>query len=116
MPKGLRKFKFIFGATGLTRWGGLSLFTQFCKSIGLRRFLQLYVRWPKYHSKEYHPTDVFLAHIFAIVAGIGRIEDTKSLISNGLIPAILGFTDFPHRDTLRTFLWRFNLQSLQSLQ
>jgi len=116
MPKGLRKFKFIFGAIGLTRWGGLSLFTQFCKSIGLRRFLQSYVHWPKYHSKEYHPADVFLAHIFAIVAGIGRIEDTKSLISNGLIPPILGFTDFPHRDTLRTFLWRFNQQSLQSLR
>ncbi len=116
MGKGLRKFHFLFRKSGLTRFGGLSLFQQFCKSIGLRYFLQHYVRWPQYYHKEYHPVDIFLAHIFAIVAGIGRIEDTKSLISNGLIPPILGFTNFPHRDTLRTFLWRFNLQNLQSLQ
>lgn len=116
MPRGLRKFHFAFGKTGLTRWGGLSLFTQFCKSLGLRRFLQLYVHWPDYHHRSYHPADLFMSHVFAIVAGIGRVENTQSLIHNGLIPAILGLPEFPHRDTLRTFLWRFNFQNLQSLQ
>lgn len=116
MPKGLRKFHFLFEKTGLTRWGGLSLFALFCKSLGLRRFLQIYVRWPSYHHRAYHPADIFLAHIFAIVAGIGRIENTQSLIHNGLLPPILGLPDFPHRDTLRTFLWRFNPENLQSLQ
>lgn len=116
MPKGIRKFHFLFEKTGLTRWGGLSLFTQFCKSLGLRYFLQHYVRWPPYHHRRYHPVDLFLAHIFAIVAGIGRIENTQSLIHNGLIPTILGLPEFPHRDTLRTFLWRFNKRNLTSLQ
>lgn len=116
MPKGLRKFKFIFDKTGLTRWGGLSLFAQFCKLLGLRHFLQRYVRWPSYHHRNYHPADIFLAHIFAIVAGIGRIEDTQSLIHNGLIPPILGLPDFPHRDTLRTFLWRFKQRELHNLE
>lgn len=91
MLKGLQKINFIFRKTGLTRWGGLGLFSQFCKSLGLRRYLQRYIHWPDYYHKEYHPVDIFLAHIFAIAAGIGRIEDTKSLISNGLIPPILGF-------------------------
>jgi hypothetical protein len=116
MPRGLRKFHFIFGKTGLTRWGGLSLFAQFCKSLGLRYFLQHYVHWPSYHHRSYHPCDLFLSHIFAIVAGIGRIENTQSLIHNGLIPPILGLPEFPHRDTLRTFLWRFSSQNLQSLR
>ncbi|MEK7487535.1 MAG: IS1380 family transposase [Planctomycetota bacterium] len=116
MRKGPGKFKFIFGTTGLTRWGGLTLFRQFCKAIGLRRFLQIYVRWPVYYHRVYHPADIFLAHIFALVAGIGRIENTQSLLHNGLIPPLLGLPDFPHRDTLRTFLWRFNSQNLQSLQ
>jgi len=116
MPKGPRIFKFIFGATGLTRWGGLVLFRQFCKFIDLRRYLQRYVHWPDYHHKLYHPADLFLAHLFAIIAGIGRVENTQSLISNGLIPPILGLPDFPHRDTLRTFLWRFKPENLQSLQ
>lgn len=116
MPKGPRKFHFLFERTGLTRFGGLSLFQQFCKSIRLRYFLQHQVRWPPYRHRAYHPADVFLAHLFAIVAGIGRIENTQSLIHNGLIPPLLGLPNFPHRDTLRTFLWRFGLKNLRSLE
>lgn len=116
MPRGPRKFQFSFGATGLTRFGGLSLFHQFCKSLKLRYFLQHQIRWPAYDHRTYHPCDLFLAHLFAIVAGIGRIENTQSLIHNGLLPPILGLPDFPHRDTLRTFLWRFGPKPLQSLQ
>lgn len=116
MPRGLRKLHFSFEKVALTRFGGLSLFQSFCKSLGLRHFLQLYVRWPNYRHREYHPADLFLAHIFAIVAGIGRIESTQSLIHNGLIPPLLGLPDFPHRDTLRSFLWRFGPRNLQSLQ
>jgi DDE family transposase len=115
MPKGPRKFHFSFERSGLTRFGGLSLFQSFCKSLGLRHFLQLYVRWPNYHHRGYHPADLFFAHLFAIVAGIGRIENAQSLIHNGLIPPLLGLPEFPHRDTLRSFLWRFGLQELRSL-
>lgn len=116
MPKGLQKINFIFGKNGLTRWGGLTLFAQFCKSLSIRRHLQCYVRWPEYHHKKYYPVDLLFAHIFAITAGIGRIENTQSLVHNGFIPPLLGLPEFPHRDTLRTFLWRFNPENLQSLQ
>lgn len=116
MPKGPRKFHFSFERTGLTRFGGLSLFQAFCKSLGLRHFLQLYVRWPKYSGRDYYPADLFLAHVMAVVAGIGRIESTQSLVHNGLIPPLLGLPNFPHRDTLRTFLWRFGPPELRSLQ
>jgi len=116
MPRGPRKFKYLVGKTGLTRFGGLNLLQEFCKSLRLRYFLQHYVRWPRYHHRTYHPADLFLAHLFAIVAGIGRIENTQSLLHNGLIPPILGLPEFPHRDTLRTFLWRFGQKSLRSLQ
>jgi len=116
MPKGLRKFHFSFGAAGLTRFGGLTLFQQFCKSLGLRYFLQHYVRWPNYHHREYRPVDLFMTHLLAITAGIGRIENTQALIYNGLIPLLLGLDSFPHRDTLRTFLWRFQRAHLRSLE
>lgn len=116
MPKGLRKFHFSFGATGLTRFGGLALFQQFCKSLGLRYFLQHYVRWPDYHHREYRPVDLFMTHLLAIVTGVGRIENTQALIYNGLVPFLLGLDSFPHRDTLRTFLWRFQRSHLRSLE
>jgi len=115
MPKGPRKFQFSFEKTGLTRFGGLSLFQSFCKSLGLRHFLQLYIRWPDYHHRSYHPADLFLAHLFSMVAGIGRIENAQSLIHNGLIPPLLGLPEFPHRDTLRSFLWRFGPKELHSV-
>jgi hypothetical protein len=115
MPKGLRSFTFSVGATGLTRFGGLALFQQFCKSIRLRHFLQLYVRWPDYGHRDYHPVDLFMTHVLAIAAGIGRIENTQALIYNGLVPILLGLDTFPHRDTLRTFLWRFRPEHLRSL-
>lgn len=116
MPRGPRKFQFSFQRTGLTRWGGLILFRQFCKSLHLRYFLQHQVRWPSYRHRSYHPADLFLAHLFAIVAGIGRVENTQTLIHNGLIPPLLGLPEFPHRDTLRTFLWRFSKKNLRSLE
>jgi hypothetical protein len=116
MPKGLRKFDFVFVKSGLTRFGGLSLFQSFCRSFAIRRFLQTYVRWPDYDYRDFHPADLFLAHVFAIVVGLGRIENTQCLVHNGLIPPLLGLRDFPHRDTLRTFLLRFGPESLRSLQ
>lgn len=116
MPKGPRKFSFAFERRGLTRFGGLSLFQSFCRSLQIRRFLQLFVRWPDYDPRGYHPADLFLAHVFSIVAGLGRIESTQCLLHNGLIPPLLGLNDFPHRHTLRTFLRRFQAESLRSLE
>jgi hypothetical protein len=116
MPFGPRKFHVSFDATGATRHGGLLLFQQFCKSIGLKHFFQTYVAWPPYGYRDYHPASLFLAHVCAIILGIGRIENTQSLSYNGLIPPILGLPTFPHRDTLRTFLWRFDARHLKSLQ
>jgi len=116
MPKGPRKFYFTFEKSGLTRFGGLSLFQVFCRSLQIRRFLQVLVHWPDYDYRGYHPADLFLAHVFSIVAGLGRIENTPCLIHNGLVPPLLGLNDFPHRDTLRTFLLRFGPESLRNLQ
>ena len=116
MPRGLRKVRISFDASGLTRYGGLVIFQRFCKSLGLRRFLQLQVDWPTYSERRFHPADIFLAHLFATVAGLGRIESAQSLKLNGLFPHLLGLPDFPHRDTLRSFLWRFSADNLRSLQ
>jgi hypothetical protein len=116
MPQGPRKFYFAFEKSGLTRFGGLCLFQSFCRGFAIRRFLQRFVRWPDYDYRGYHPADLFLAHVLSIVVGLGRIENTQCLIHNGLIPPLLGMNDFPHRDTLRTFLLRFGAEPLRSLE
>lgn len=116
MPKGPRKFYFAFEKSGLTRFGGLSLFQAFCRAFAIRHFRQLSVRWPGYDYRDFHPADLLMAHVFSIVVGLGRIENTQCLLHNGLIPPLLGMNDFPHRDTLRSFLLRFGPESLRSLQ
>ncbi len=116
MRRGPRKFRFVFENTGLTRFGGLSLFHSFCRGFAIRRFLQTFVRWPVYDYRGYHPADIFLAHVFCIVAGIGRVENSQCLVHNGLIPPLLGLREFPHRDTLREFLRRFGPKEFAHLQ
>jgi len=116
MPKGIRKIKFSFVADGLTIFGGMALFHQFCKFLRRRYLLQNYVQWPPYNQKKYCSADLFLAHLFAIVAGIGRIQNIQSLIQNGLLPQLLGLPHLPRKDTLRDFLYRFSYKSLRSLQ
>ena len=63
MPKGPRKFYFAFEKSGLTRLGGLSLFQAFCRAFAICHFLLLSVRWPPYDHRDYHPADLFRAHV-----------------------------------------------------
>lgn len=114
MPQGLRKLTFSVDGDGLTRFGGLILFQAFCKSLSLRRFLQRHVLWPS-SGRKYHQVDLLLTHIMIIAAGIGRIENSRSLTHNGLLPSLLGIPEFPHRDTLRTFLLNADHDFLRSL-
>lgn len=117
MPKGLRKIQISFNGRGFTRFGGLLLFQQFCKYLSLRYFLQHRVNWKLIHGNTiYHPVDLFLTYLFAIVAGIGRVENTKSLVSNGLLPSLLGLPNFPHCDTLRSFLWKITPDTFEDIQ
>lgn len=90
-------------------------FSSFLQITALRHFLQRHVKWV-YSGRKYHPVDLFLIHIFAIAAGLGRIENTQSLKHNGTLPPLLGLFDFPHRDTLRTFLLTATSNLLESLQ
>lgn len=116
MPHGLRKIRLSFDAEGFTRFGGIVLFQQFCKNLGLRYFLQHYAKWPSIPSKLYHPADLFLTHIYAIVAGIERIQNIRTLVHNGLLPSLLGLARIPHHDTLRDLLGKITPESFQSIQ
>jgi hypothetical protein len=82
MRQGPRKFYFAFEKRRLIRFGGLSVFQAFCRAFTIRHFLQVSVRWPDYDDRDYHPADLFLAHVFSIVAGIGRVENTQCLVHN----------------------------------
>jgi hypothetical protein len=103
MPKGTRKCIFSFEESHLTHFGGMWLMQRFCQRIQLRHRLQRYVRIEQ-RSGSYHPEEMILALLFAIIMGLRRINKTEILQYNGAFLEMLGLEQFPDQTTLRRFL------------
>jgi len=103
MGKGTRKVRIFHSETGLTHYGGMILIHMFCKKLDLKRLLQRHVQ--SFHRKDkYHHSELILALIYLIIAGVPRIHKTKSLQYNGSLPNLIGIKKFPDPVTLRRFL------------
>ena len=114
MPKGLRKIQITVGDKHLTHFGGIVLIHWFCKKLKLRWHLQTYVKFSQ-RSSQYHPVDLMLAVIYAIIAGIHRLEKTKILQGNGAFQQIIGIESFPYATSLRRFLKRVDPKTIQEI-
>jgi len=105
MPKGAQKVYFSFNETHITHFGGMWLIQRFCKRLGLKKHLQDYIRFPQ-RNQVYHPSELILALIYAIIMGLRRINKTEILQYNGAFLEMLGLKHFPDQSTLRRFLKR----------
>jgi hypothetical protein len=114
MPRGLRTLGFSFSQTHLTHFGGMVLMQRFCKQLRLRRLLQSYVRISQ-RNADYAPADLVLALLYAIIAGLRRINKTQLLQYNGALTDLIGLGRFPDQSTLRRFLQRLPVQSIRQL-
>lgn len=113
-PRKLRKCLYSFDAPGLSHYGGLTLFLQFCKCIELKRFLARRVRWGV-RGRRWTPTELFLAHLLLTAAGVGRLENSHALHCNGALAALMGVEAFPTVRALRGFLLGLDERALQDL-
>lgn len=114
MPKGLRIWDFSFSETHLTHFGGMVLMQRFCNQLGLRRLLQSYVKLAQ-RDADYPPADLILALLYAVIAGLRRINRTELLQYNGTFLDLLGLNRFPDQTTLRRFLQRLPTKSIRQL-
>jgi hypothetical protein len=114
MPRALRTLRFSFEDTHLTHFGGLVLLQRFCQKLQLRWRLQNYVQLPGRNS-DYASVDLILALLYAIIAGLRRINKTELLQYNGTFLDLLGLDRFPNQTTLRRFLQRLTPQSVRQL-
>ncbi|MBI1747144.1 MAG: IS1380 family transposase [Acidobacteria bacterium] len=114
MPKGLRSLQFSFGDTSLTHYGGMALFQQFCRKLGLRRLFQRQIPWGR-RDNLYHPAELLLCILYGMVAGLKRISDTRILAYNRSFQQLLGLQRFPSDTTLRSFLRSLGPQELEGL-
>jgi hypothetical protein len=114
MPRALRTLTFSFAESHLTHFGGLVLLHQFCKRLKLRWLLQNRVRIPQ-RNADYLPADLILALLYAMIAGLRRVNKTELLQYNGTFLELLGLSRFPDQSTLRRFLQRLPTQSVRQL-
>ncbi len=114
MPKGTQKVRFTFDETHITHFGGMWLIQRFCKKIRLKKLLQDYVRLAQ-RNQDYHPAELILALIYAIIMGLRRINKTEILQYNGAFLEMLGLAHFPDQSTLRRFLKRLRPKTIRKL-
>jgi hypothetical protein len=112
--KGLKKLLLRFDETLLTHFGGLVLIQRFCNKLQLRRLLQRRIRF-RQRGSDYPPADAILALLFAIIAGLRRINKTEIRQYNGTFHALLGIAQFPNQSTLRRFLHRLTPKEIRQL-
>jgi hypothetical protein len=114
MPKGLRSIRITVGERGLTHFGGIVLIQRFCKKLRLKWHLQHHVKIPQ-RSSHYHPVELILAIIYALIAGIYRLKKTRILQGNGSFQQVIGLKSFPYASSLRRFLKRADHRTIQSI-
>jgi hypothetical protein len=114
MPKGLKTLQFSFNAPSLTHYGGMVLIQRFCNRLRLRRRLQHQIQLSQ-RVGQYYPCDLILALLYALIAGLRRINQTKILQYNGTFLSLLGLDRFPDQTTLRRFLQRLSPQGIRQL-
>ena len=114
MPKGLRKIQIIVGEKHLTHFGAIFLIHWFCKKLKLKWLLQKKVPFHQ-RSSPYHPVDLILSIIYALIVGIHRLSRTKILQGNGSFQQIVGLKTYPYSSSLRRFLKRIELKTIYDI-
>ncbi|MDI6739717.1 MAG: IS1380 family transposase [Candidatus Edwardsbacteria bacterium] len=114
MPKGLQTLTLSFKEDFLTHFGGMILLQRFCNKLRLRRSLQRSLRFCE-RNTSYRSSDLILALLYAVIAGLRRINKTEILQYNGVFLSLLGLDRFPDQTTLRRFLKRLSPKAIRQL-
>lgn len=114
MTKGIKNIQIIFGEKYLTHHGGLYLIHKFCKKLKLKWYLQKYVKFYQ-RNQEYQTAEFILVLIYAIILGIGRIENIQFLQSNGVFKKIIGIQKLPDTTAIRRFLYRLPPKTIRQI-
>ena len=91
---------------GLTQFGGVTLVEQFLQRLGLPGSFSQRIRFAQ-RNNRYSVSKSLEALLYPLVLGLGRIETTEPLRSNGVFHYLAGLSGYPDATTLRRFLDRF---------
>src|SRR2546426_6389081 len=114
MRRGPRNRRVAADGVGLTQFGGVALIEQFFHRIQLQGALWRHVRFAQ-RNNRYSISESLEALLYPLVLGLGRIETTEPLRSNGVFHYLAGLPGYPDATTLRRFLDRFARRGRTSL-
>lgn len=106
MRRGPRNLRVAADGVGLTQFGGGALIEHFFQRIGLRGALSQHIRFAQ-RNNRYSISESLEALLYPLVLGLGRIDTTEPLRTNGVFHYLAGLPDYPDATTLRRFLERF---------
>ncbi len=106
MRRGPRNLRVAADGVGLTQFGGVALIEQFFQRIQLQGALWRHVRFAQ-RNNRYSVSESLKALLYPLVLGLGRIETTEPLRSNGVFHYLAGLPGYPEATSLRRFLERF---------
>lgn len=115
MAKGPRKLAIAFGNRSLTHYGGVYLLHRFLTRIGFKNAVASDVRLIQ-RNNRYSVGEMFLAVLYPMILGLGRIETTQLLQHNGVFQYLTGLQSYPNPTTLRRFLLRVAPSALAKLR
>ena len=115
MGKGPRNVRVEFGAQTLTHYGGVYLLHRFLTRIGLKHEIARTVRVAQ-RNNRYSVGEMCLAVLYPMILGLGRIETTQLLQTNGVFQYLTGLHTYPDPTTLRRFLLRIAPTALPQLR
>ena len=94
-----------FDGVGLTQFGGVTLIEHFFQRLRLQRAFSRHIRFIQ-RNNRYSISESLKALLYPLVLGLGRIETTEPLRSNGVFYYLAGMPGYPDATTLRRFLQR----------
>lgn len=105
MRYGPKNLKVSYTGNTLTHFGGLWLIQRFLRQLRLRRRLQRTVPFHQ-RNNHYSASEMFLALVYPLILGLGRLESTRLLQHNGVFQYLAGLSAYPNPTSLRRFLIR----------
>ncbi len=115
MKRSPKNLQISFSGKGLTHFGGLFLLQRFFQKINLRSLLSQYLHFLQ-RNNRYTSAEEFLALVYPIALGLGRIETSHLLKHNGVFQYLTGLPTYPNPTTLRRFLLRMAPLALPKLR
>lgn len=114
MGRGPRKVAIKFGATTLTRYGGVYLFHRFLSRVEFKDLVARQLHVPQCNNR-YTVGQTLLALLYPMILGLERLETTSLLKQNGGFQFLTGLPTYPDATTLRRFLLRLAPAGLPKL-